>query len=1053
MFNYDMREIIDSASSLTIFRRGFDYYKAGKVIKYNYNDGLEQAFAKVEGTELYHVDIRFEDGNIKDAFCECRAYYEYPGFCKHIVASLLYGKLTLDVTPKEVTINDLLDYYLDEDFEDIDGQLTVQMSYVLNYHEELKQSYLNVKVGELGYVLKEPEAFFRHIRKKESYEFGKKFTYDPYVHTISEKDRKVMDFIQEVLDGRSYTKDLFGVKSAETKDIYLSDRQLITLLDLIEVVDLKIYKVATYENLLIRHEELELKFKLRETEDGFDLDLSELLDYKPLNSKHSILKKDNYLYVLSKKQYTELKPLLNLIKNQIDVVRIKKDQLNSFMSYLYPILNRTCKIRLSRELRTRLFKEKCVPKLYLDLDDDKITADLKYHYGSYEFDAFQEEEHNELIILRDLKKENKVMHLLETSAFKVSKDGYYMDNDEDIFNFLDEGIYRLKGDVDVYYSDAFNTLSVKDEQSISISSTLKENLNYFGFMFSIEGIDQSDIPDLLRNLKEKKTFYRLKEGSFISLDHMGFAQLDKMMMELDLKPSDFSDEIILPSYMSYYVNKTIDAIDIERNEGFLKLIEDTRNPNSFEVEVPEIANGTFREYQEVGFKWLKSLSKYHFGGILADDMGLGKTIQTLGYIQSEREKNHELLTLIVAPTSLTYNWLNELNKFFPKLNGVVIDGVKTRRKKLLEEANAYDLVITSYALVRNDLEMYKELKLDICIIDEAQHIKNPTSKTAKALKQLDVNRRYALTGTPIENSVIELWSIFDFIMPMYLGSVNQFRTKYEKPIKNGDLETSDRLRKMIDPFILRRLKQDVLKELPDKIENKIIVDLHDDQKKVYIGYLDKVKHELNEAYRTEGYQKSQMKTLAALMRLRQICLDPSLFLEDYEGTCAKVELLKELIEELMEGNHKVLIFSQFTGMLSKIKLVLEEMNYEYFSLDGSTKSSKRGELVDRFNAGEKPIFLISLKAGGTGLNLTGADTVIHFDPWWNPAVEDQATDRAHRIGQTNKVHVIKLVTKGTIEEKIYELQMKKKALIEKVIQPGETMLHHLSEDDIKELFE
>jgi SNF2 family DNA or RNA helicase len=454
-----------------------------------------------------------------------------------------------------------------------------------------------------------------------------------------------------------------------------------------------------------------------------------------------------------------------------------------------------------------------------------------------------------------------------------------------------------------------------------------------------------------------------------------------------------------------------------------------------------------------GYNWLKTLNHYHFGGILADDMGLGKTLQTLSFIESEKLKKDGYQALIVAPTSLTYNWLSEIKKFLPDLRAVVIDGLKSKRKDILSSSGDYDVLITSYALVRNDLEIYQSLPIDVCIIDEAQHIKNPNSKTARAIKQLKVNQRFALTGTPIENSVLELWSIFDFIMPYYLGNLSQFVKKFEKPIKEKDEKSALKLKKLIKPFILRRLKKDVLKELPDKIENKLAVELSDDQKKVYMAYLEKVKGELAEAYAQDGYSKSQMKTLAALTRLRQICLDPGLFLEDYKGDSAKLALLEELLEELMEGGHKVLLFSQFTSMLEKIQTLLDKMKINFLKLDGSTPSKVRGDLVDEFNNSDIPVFLISLKAGGTGLNLTSADTVIHFDPWWNPAVEDQATDRAHRIGQKNKVHVIKLVTQGTIEEKIYALQEKKKALIEKVIQPGETLITTLSETEIRALFE
>lgn len=1030
-----MREIIDAATSLTVFREGFDLFKKNRVLRYNYNEEFNQVFAKVDDGELYHVDVKFSEGMFKNSFCECRDFYEKNGNCKHISACLIYTKLSEDSVPEKVTLPDLLDYYLDEDFEEIVGKEIIPIKYMLNNSEY--DNFLNIKVGLQEYILKEPLSFFRHLKKNERYEFGKKFTFDPYIHSFSQEDQNVIDFLEEILRARLYTSYLLETPKADHKDIHLSDQQLYKFLSMLLSIDLIIDKEI--ESYPIIQEELDLRVILRESENGFHIDLKDLLDYRPMDKKSTILIKDA-IYLISKKQHKELLPFFNLSSNNNRYLDIERDQLDNFMTYLYPIMNRTCKVRLNRELRERLIKEKCEARLYLDYTD-KITADLKYHYGSYIFDAFSKNTSIDNIVLRDLKKENKVMHLIETCAFKVSKTGYYMEDENHIFDFLDDGLERLQEDVTVYFSDEFNTLEVKDYKSVSLDTNFDDDLSMFSIRFSVEGIDPSELDALIKNMKANKKYFRLENGSFLSLDDDRFKQLSHVIED---------EETTVPSYMALYMQDISSAWTKE--DFFDKLLEDIRTPEDFDAKIPILEKGQFRSYQKTGFKWLKSLSKYSFGGILADDMGLGKTMQTLSYIQSELSERKQL-TLIVAPTSLTYNWLNEVNKFFPSLKGVVVDGLKNRRVKLLNDISGYDLIITSYALVRNDLDMYKDLPIDICIIDEAQHIKNPYSKTAKALKALTCKRKFALTGTPIENTVMELWSIFDFVMPGYLGSMTQFKERYEKPIKDGEIEKNNLLKATIDPFILRRLKSDVLKELPDKIENKIVVELHEDQKKVYLVYLNQIREELMDLYKEEGYKKSQMKTLAALMRLRQICLDPGLFMEDYHGESTKINLLKELIEELMDGNHKVLIFSQFTKMLAKIKTVLDDMGYSYFSLDGSTPSKERYGLVDRFNSGEKPIFLISLKAGGTGLNLTGADTVIHFDPWWNPAVENQATDRAHRIGQKKTVHVIKMVTKGTIEEKIYALQEKKKALIESVIKPGETMLYHLKENEIRELFE
>jgi SNF2 family DNA or RNA helicase len=382
----------------------------------------------------------------------------------------------------------------------------------------------------------------------------------------------------------------------------------------------------------------------------------------------------------------------------------------------------------------------------------------------------------------------------------------------------------------------------------------------------------------------------------------------------------------------------------------------------------------------------------------------------------------------------------------------VVAGTPIERKEIIEQYKDIDVLITSYPLIRRDVSTYETIDFHTVFIDEAQFIKNDSSLNAKSVKRLQAKHKYALTGTPIENSLSELWSIFDFIMPGFLGSHFKFVEQYEKPILNEDKEALEDLHLHISPFILRRMKKDVLTELPDKYESKMLTELSEDQKKLYMSYLDNIRNEIHTELSEGGLDKSRMKILAALTRLRQICCHPSTFLDNYQGGSGKLDLLMELVSEAIAGDHRILIFSQFTSMLRIIEEDLKEMNIEYFYLEGSTPTQERNESVKRFNNGEGKVFLISLKAGGTGLNLVGADTVIHYDPWWNPAVEDQATDRVYRIGQQNKVHVLKLITKGTIEEKIFKLQRKKKDLSDSIISSKEVFINKLSREELEELF-
>ena len=469
-------------------------------------------------------------------------------------------------------------------------------------------------------------------------------------------------------------------------------------------------------------------------------------------------------------------------------------------------------------------------------------------------------------------------------------------------------------------------------------------------------------------------------------------------------------------------------------------------------------NANLREYQKIGFKWLKTLDYYRFGGILADDMGLGKTLQLLAIVMSyiENESENRKTSIVVSPSSLSLNWLNESKKFTPNLKVKVVTGKAQERKEIIENLDKYDLVITSYDLLKRDIEKYKDLNYNFkyIIADEAQYLKNTNTQNAKAIKSLKAETRYALTGTPIENSLSELWSIFDFIMPGYLFTYKKFRNMYETPIvKEKDEYQMSKLKMLIEPFILRRTKKGVLTELPEKTITVLNNNMEEEQEKIYMSYLTKAKKEVAEQINTNGFEKSQIMVLAALTRLRQICCHPGLFIENYNGESSKLNQCMEIVEDAVSAGHKILLFSGYTSMFDIIQRELNSRNIKYFKLTGSTKVNERIELVEEFNKNpDIKIFLISLKAGGTGLNLTGADMVIHYDPWWNVSSENQATDRAYRIGQKNNVQVYKLITSNSIEEKIYELQQKKSELVDNMLATKTSFISKFSKEEIMGLF-
>ena len=510
-------------------------------------------------------------------------------------------------------------------------------------------------------------------------------------------------------------------------------------------------------------------------------------------------------------------------------------------------------------------------------------------------------------------------------------------------------------------------------------------------------------------------------------------------------------------YLDALARDDEDGLRLERSKNFRRIVRDIREPQDADtdVEVPETLAPVLRDYQVTGLSWLSSLAAYGLGGILADDMGLGKTLQVIAFLLAHRDEAAPP-SLVVAPTSLVYNWLDEIERFAPELRARVIAGTKKEREAALASTGEdCDVLITTYNMLKRDIKEYAGRTFRYAFLDEAQHIKNPATQNAKAVKKLRAGGRFALTGTPIENTLTELWSIFDFLMPGYLLTHQSFKARYEVPIvREENPRALKNLRRHVEPFILRRLKKDVLKELPDKVERRMMCEMTPQQEKLYRAWLLQGQKEFRALLKERGLDGNRMKILALLTRLRQIACDPALFLEDYAGGSGKLDLLEEIVGEAVEGGHRLLIFSQFTTMLAHVGERLTRVGVPYLYLDGSTPSLERLRLVKEFNgSGRAPVFLISLKAGGTGLNLTGADMVIHCDPWWNPAVEDQATDRAYRLGQQKNVQVVKLITKDTIEEKIYKLQQRKKSLIDQMIQPGETFLTKLTDEEIAALFE
>ena len=657
------------------------------------------------------------------------------------------------------------------------------------------------------------------------------------------------------------------------------------------------------------------------------------------------------------------------------------------------------------------------------------------------------------VVRRDVGAEMAGIQALLSLGFEVSESGdELVAHGDNAINFWTAGIGELPEEWDRFIPDDLVDVTIRNE-SVTPQMRVSSGVDWLNLDMTFESGGAVVREEELRAcLEHGRRLVRLEDGTFAPVDPDKVGDVLVRMAEI---------------YATSGVHDKLPLSQAGRVQDLLKMVENAKVSASAKTlfnkigdldEIPKVPKprtlkATLRPYQKEGFNWLVFLHEINSGGILADDMGLGKTLQAIALLTWAKGKYKRKLNLVVAPTSVVPNWEREINKFAPGLSTVVWQGPNRQQRR--DDLDKADVMITSYALLRRDEEVLQELDLRYVVLDEAQHIKNPMSHTARAAKKLRSERRLALTGTPIENRLSELWSIFDFVSPGLLGQLKTFEERIARPIDRGDMETAQRLRSTIKPFVMRRVKRDVAADLPEKIEQEMIVPLAEEQAKLYKQILRQVRKSVMSEVEKQGVSRAQIQILAALTRLRQVACDPRLMkLPDTDFTASesgKLGALREIISEAVDGGHRVLVFSQFVEMLNHIRAALDEDDVVYEYLDGSTKD--RIERVDRFNQDDSvPVFLISLKAGGTGLNLTGADTVVHFDPWWNPAVEDQATDRAHRIGQTKNVNVYKLIAKGTVEEKILELSAKKRELVSNVLSTEGSPLKGLTKADVENLF-
>ena len=864
------------------------------------------------------------------------------------------------------------------------------------------------------YVIRDIPLFLKVLETSKPYMIGKLYETSLNIRQFDESSQFVLNFLQGIVEDE-VENALFFQNQGRHLYFPLSffEQGVSLLMDLDEFqFD---HQISSYHHLLFQDLDGQaglFTFDIKENPDYYEM---EIVQQVGLNSfyKGQVLFTKGTFYLLSKEQASLIEKLkkVSIDKSGRKILQFDtsdRDLLASTLSQFKDI----GEVKAPDALQIQSFR----PSFYMEGEEDgSIRLDMQFQYETCLVTNRNELE--SLPFASDIQLEKRIFQLALSAGFEADFRSWRQSLKADaVHTFFQEVLPAFEALGELKISESLQDLYQVQKPQVHISS--KGNL--LEIQFDFQDIDQEEIDRAMKALVEKQDYYISSSNQVYYFDDQTKRirqDLEELGIE-DLQDGAFRARKSLAYTLSHLFK---DQDQISFTEEFRNLAHDLTHPEDFPMKELNI-QADLRDYQKKGIQWLQMLHHYGFGGILADDMGLGKTLQTIAFLSSQVQADTSVL--ILAPSGLIYNWADEFQKFAPDLDVAVVHGLKSHRESILAEN--HQIYVTSYATFRQDSEIYRNLSFDFLFLDEAQVMKNAQTKIAQSLRRFVVPSVFALSGTPIENHLGELWSIFQIVLPGLLPAKKEFMKL-----------STERVAQFIKPFVMRRKKEEVLTELPDLIEVVYKNELEDQQKAIYLAQLQQMQERLGQVSDSE-FQRNRVEILTGLMRLRQICDTPALFMEDYQGESGKLDSLRDLLTQIAEGGHRVLIFSQFRGMLDRIEQELPDLGLTSFKITGSTPSQERQEMTKAFNQGERDVFLISLKAGGVGLNLTGADTVILVDLWWNPAVESQAIGRAHRMGQEQAVEVYRLVTRGTIEEKIQELQEKKKNLVSEILDGTES---------------
>lgn len=1049
-----------------IVNRGRSYVDAGRVISVLPDAEHQVWHAEVLGAEVYLVDL---DGTAKEQdHCECPYWVEHQ-YCKHTVAVELYLRdqglsriLAQNEKPEEMDTDEKRDKKTEmftrgfrhfqsseaphsrESVQPLAVRFIVEQVTVNPYQPEqdILTIYLRIGFDEKHlYIVKNIHEFLTIFAAEETLVLNKKYRFVLAKQAFRDEDYRMLQQLAAFEQTQLMIRGSGIPVSGRLDKRYLfypvqAKEQLLQELIATKHFLLQLAK-DSYKTVELAETDKPLHFTVSKADHRYKLAVEQQFDVYFANYQWGFL--GQTLYRLSPRQQDIYLTLHQLLKrfSQPEIFYTRKELSNLFQEVI-PVLREIGVVDIAAEVLDEISEASLRTVLTFRKKQGKIVAEAAFHYGDAVFGTNEQVESvSEATreVLRDVQAEKRVLDLFPLFGYQKNKNGFEkpLPVGERLYQFFKREVPVFQQNGEVRLGTQLRKLFL-DSHEYKPQLTVDENSTWLEVRFDVSGIHEDEIDEVLKSLLRHENFYTLKDGKVLSFDSDEFVKTSQLLHRVREQLKSENGTIQLPKNQALSIQQKL-GTDTSYSVSFQKMVYDLTHPKQFDAAIPKGLQAVLREYQFVGYQWLKMLGHYQFGGILADEMGLGKTLQMITYLLSEKEEHQQLSALVVAPASLIYNWQAELKRFAPDLSLQTISGTAAEREEQLQQP--VDVRITSYNSFRQDQQLYQELSINYLVMDEAQMVKNSGTKTAKALRELEVPQRFALSGTPIENNLEELWALFQNVMPGLLPNRTRFRQM-----------SAAEVAKIVQPFVLRREKQAVLQDLPEKIEANMYSVLTEEQKTVYLAYLRQMREEVS-LMDEAAFRKNRISILAGLTRLRQICCDPRLFMEDYQGGSGKLEQVKDLLTTAKENGRRILLFSQFTSMLTILEKELAALGLSSFYLRGSTPPKERLTMVDAFNSGEKDVFLISLKAGGTGLNLTGADTVILYDLWWNPAVEEQAASRAHRIGQKKVVEVWRLISEGTIEEQMDTMQQEKRELFQKVIQGSDQQLTQLTEADIR----